>query len=81
MGFVAVTRCPVCSHPFDCATGIEDRNTPHKWDFSICIECAELLVFTDNLGVRSADLNDMKGIDQDQLDLIGKAQYLIKTRA
>jgi len=43
--------CPFCGHKHDFHDNIFDsETTPQKGDYSICIECGEVLIFDDNKG-------------------------------
>lgn len=61
-----VVNCPVCGHIFDSATlaGKGDQR-PGPGDYSMCIECGEVLRFDDNMVERRADLNDMLELQKD----------------
>lgn len=54
--------CPVCRHALDHATG---PTTPKVGDFSVCIECASILRFTDGMALRTATVDDFYGVDPD----------------
>lgn len=49
--------CPWCDTPLDAATSAnlaEPEVTPSPGDWTFCIECTSLLIFTEGLGVRKA---------------------------
>lgn len=57
---VKPSQCPACGKKLDCASLFGSPNIkPSPGDFSVCIGCAEVLVFTPTLDLRSADLNDL----------------------
>lgn len=45
-------RCPTCEHVLEAATGITTDDAPKPGDVTLCIYCAAILVFTDDLRVR-----------------------------
>jgi hypothetical protein len=50
-------RCPWCGHRFDAAMSANpDRPdaAPKPGDVSVCISCAQVLVFTDDLTLRAS---------------------------
>lgn len=50
-------RCPWCGHRIDAAMAgdpAEPDVTPKPGDVSVCISCAQMLVFTDNLTLRAS---------------------------
>jgi len=47
---VPLAHCPQCGSPNDCASGIERRPVPG--DLSICIRCATVARFTDQMELR-----------------------------
>lgn len=44
--------CPECGKQMDCATGLNTASCPSAGDFSICIGCAAILVFKEDLTLR-----------------------------
>ncbi len=80
LGIVARSECPVCHYVFDCASAMRGNATPQLGDLSLCIECGELLVFTADLSVRLADLNDALKLDKQSNQDVDRAQRLIRGR-
>lgn len=49
--------CPFCGHRLDVAMAADPANpaaSPAPGDVSVCIECAQVLVFTDDLTLRAS---------------------------
>lgn len=46
------SQCPYCETKLDAATDLETVVMPKPGDISICIKCAQLLIFTDDLTLR-----------------------------
>jgi hypothetical protein len=53
---VRTSRCPYCKHKLDTATNTEDNQQPQPGDFSVCINCAEPLVFDEDMDLRPCTL-------------------------
>lgn len=47
-------------------------------DMAVCFKCGEILVFTDDLGLRQSDLNDMAKIAPFERENLGRAQRLVR---
>ncbi len=56
------TNCPTCHVKIDVATAIDDDVTPVPGNYTLCAECGDVLVFTDDMGVR--------GLSQSEIDRI-----------
>jgi hypothetical protein len=51
--------CPDCGYKMDSATTtIRDGRGPRAGDFTVCLECAAALVFTADMGLRAATLEE-----------------------
>lgn len=75
------SNCPACGHRFDraaSATGKDDGPQPH--DFTVCIQCAEILIFDDELKVRRLNGKEVLRIafDSELAANLAKAQYMIR---
>lgn len=46
------TWCPYCGTSLDGAMNVDGPNAPDPGDVTVCLYCAGLAVFTDNLGLR-----------------------------
>lgn len=49
---VTPNRCPNCTHILEEATGVTTDDAPKPGDVTLCIYCAAVLVFTDDMMVR-----------------------------
>lgn len=49
---VTPNRCPHCEHILEGATGVTTQNAPKPGDVTLCIYCAAVLVFQDDMRVR-----------------------------
>ncbi len=71
--------CPTCGYVMDDATCIsQTKGRPSSGDLSLCMKCGEILLFTDRLNLRVAELNDMIGLPKETNDLLTRAQKLIR---
>jgi hypothetical protein len=55
-GQTPIRFCPVCFHKLDGVTNLQGKEKPRTGDFTICIECANVLKFTDNLDMELSSL-------------------------
>jgi hypothetical protein len=74
------SACPTCHELLDSATVVseKERVKPSAGDFSLCIRCAEILVFNPDLTLRAAELNDFNGVTPETHRLLDRAQRLIR---
>jgi hypothetical protein len=77
-----ISYCPMCGHLLDSATviGRRGKREPRSGDISLCIECAEVLVYAEGMVLERADLNDLMDLKPQQRQLLGQAQKLIRAR-
>lgn len=61
---LAADGCPVCHHKLDAASnaGPDDDTPPGPGDFTVCINCASVLVFSDDMTLRRPEAEDMIGL-------------------
>ncbi len=52
--------CPTCQATLDGVTDPDGENTPRPGDFTVCAYCQEILTFTDELGLRLLEEEDIK---------------------
>lgn len=57
---IAGSKCPGCSALLDGVTSFEGK-TPTRGDITICIYCGQVCCFCDDMGLRIASKNDLKG--------------------
>lgn len=68
--------CAVCNHELDGATQVGGENKPNPGDVSICVRCANVAVFDDDLKLRQPTAEEQKLFDEDLL--ISEAKVLIR---
>ncbi len=58
---VAPDVCPYCQHELDTVTSapMNPEATPSEGDITVCIECASVLIFKEDLTVRKPDATEM----------------------
>jgi hypothetical protein len=76
-------KCPHCGKPNTGATGLESlENIPAPGNFSICLYCAELGIFCDDLSIRRVTREDIAQLPpEDAIELgimHGRARLAIK---
>ncbi len=80
---IAMCNCPSCGHRFDRATCVvEEGAAPSPGDCTICIECAQALVFNDDLTVRKITPAEVRRLMTSQPDAwatIERAQQAVRT--
>ena len=62
------TACPWCGYKIDAASSADPRDpeaTPSPGDFSICLECASPLFFTEGLGLRKPTPEEERMLNRD----------------
>lgn len=65
------TRCPWCEHRLDAATGTDDEpHRPEPGDLSVCIMCASILMFDQELIPQKISEDERKLILLAQPDLV-----------
>ena len=80
-GHVKTTHCPTCNIKLNAATGVLDSEwIVRPTDMTICINCGEILTFTDDLDLRLADLNDMLRYGEANKSILEEAQRVIRIR-
>ena len=59
-------KCPRCGYRFEGQQVVgKDNATPNPGDFSVCLSCGFLSVFTDPVNVRPALQEDIDSLDQE----------------
>jgi hypothetical protein len=61
---IPATACPYCDYASDSAADLEGQETPSPEDFSICISCAQILIFADDLTLRKPTADEEKSARQ-----------------
>jgi hypothetical protein len=76
------TWCPWCEHRLDAATGTDDEpHSPEPGDLSICIMCASILMFDQELIPQKISEDERRQILLEQPDLVealDRAQRIVR---
>ena len=77
---VPLCHCPHCGEKLDAASlfGKQKADRASPGDFSVCINCAAVLRFRDDLTLRATTLGEHKEADPEKLDQIMKAILFCK---
>ena len=59
------TPCPQCGAVNDTADGVEHEEAPTPGDISVCMYCAAVTVFTNDLKLRTPTSEEMANIRSD----------------
>jgi len=49
---ITESKCPECGKRLDGCSGVNHNDQPKAWDVSICIQCASIAVFGEDLRLR-----------------------------
>lgn len=77
-------RCLRCGHKFDLGTIIttEGKERPGPGDFSLCIKCAFVMRFDENLTVRELTFDEyMELPEETRLDIVRAVGAILAIRA
>ena len=64
-GQIPVQFCESCGYTLDAATGCQGDNPPKSGDITVCLRCAELMVFNEDLTLRRANIDDLLELDEE----------------
>ena len=68
--------CPKCGVSNDGATDLSNEgNKPKAGDFTICIKCGNIGIFTEDLHVRTAWTDEIDALDEVSKGELGKAMW------
>lgn len=60
-----VSRCPRCRYTMDAATSATRRHaTPTPGDYSVCLACAAILRFADDLTLRACSVDEQRELER-----------------
>ena len=60
------TRCPGCGYPLDAASGLSpDDARPTPGDYTVCAECARVLIFNAELIPRDLTPAEQRALEAD----------------
>jgi hypothetical protein len=77
-------QCPSCAHPFDSMTAITGDRLPITGDVTVCIECAQLLVFVVEQGridVRRPMPEEIADLPEYLMAEVARVKRALRTRA
>lgn len=62
----------------DCATcATSEKGRPHEGDLTLCLYCANVMAFTESMGLRSATQEDFDKLDPERLNYLNQARHVI----
>lgn len=68
-------RCPGCGKRLDGARAVTGNTAPQPGDFTVCIRCAIVLRFTEELGLMAVDQKD---VPKDLVGPLRVAQAIVR---
>jgi len=71
-------RCPRCGHKLDRASGVNSGSAPATGDLSVCIQCGELLIFLEDLRIRSLSPAEFEELEIETKALLVKTQLVMR---
>lgn len=77
---IPINLCPSCGARFSRASGLNHMSAPKPGDVTICISCGTVLCFDETLRTKLAKGDDLADLEPEQVDLIQRAQALIRAR-
>jgi hypothetical protein len=68
------SRCPACAHQLDASTATEGEGarSPEPGDCTICLNCASVLMFRDDMTVRLATPTELREAEESQPETFKK---------
>ncbi len=75
---MADVACPHCGHRLDSNSGLSTEDGPSVGDYSVCINCAGWVVYTDGMGLRPISAEEIAGLDDEQQTNLNEITRLIK---
>ena len=76
-------KCPKCGYFFDSATCVDETKgdiEPTAGDISLCVNCAAILEFDENLKLRMCDDKTINELDDELLNEIIKVKTSILSK-
>lgn len=73
-------HCPKCTYQFDCASLIANAESkgPQPGDLTLCIKCATILSFTEEMGLRLISDRELRRLSLSTRGELARAQYAIR---
>jgi hypothetical protein len=56
--------CPYCDHVYDVTSSIGERATPQPGNWAVCYNCAQFLIYDDDLRVRKPQRGEVTRMTQ-----------------
>ena len=76
---IPISFCPICKYEMDRATYADkEERKPSPNDYSVCLKCGEILVFSEDLFLREATISDLMLIPSDVERQLVKLQHVIR---
>lgn len=74
-------HCPTCAAPFDAHTCMNHpASHPSPGSITVCIYCANVLVFGDNLTLRELSFDDLAELPEQTVRQVSQVQMAIRCR-
>lgn len=73
-------NCPKCGYRLNAATGQHGYEVPKVRDLSVCINCASLLEFNDDLSLRSLSDLEISTLADDVIEEVQTIQRFIRSQ-
>lgn len=75
------SKCPGCGRGLTYERARRrGGDPPRPGDLSVCIYCAEALVFNDDMSVRQATVGDLLALSEAEREELGRVQVLTRER-
>jgi len=72
------TTCPSCAAIVDLGINVRGHGEPKPGHIAVCMSCGEILVFAEDMKLRSADLNDALRIKPETMQEILECQKAVR---
>jgi hypothetical protein len=69
-------NCPRCKSPIDAVSSVEKGVTPQPGHLSVCAFCGEMLIFNDDLSVRSMAPEEFAQMEAEAPEVAEKMIFL-----
>lgn len=69
--------CSICGYDLDGASQVNGDNMPKPGDVSICISCANIAIFDDDLKLRQPDLDEERELLKNQVIVEAQIKVLL----
>lgn len=72
------TACPICGYVLTASTGIGRSPAPAAGDFSVCVECAEILRFDSDMTLVPAVRSEIEALDTGTFYQLARVQNAVR---